>query len=170
MGVDTTTMRSTNPLTILLTSNASILVLRVLIGGLFVFSSLHKIEDPGAFAVAIRGYKLLPASLSNIFALFVAWSELVSGVMLVLGVFTKKAAGAIAILLLMFIGAIGTTMIRGIAVDCGCFSNKGGQQTSDLFLIVRNVFLLAAAVIVMHFDRGAFSLSNTFSRGRRTDS
>jgi uncharacterized membrane protein YphA (DoxX/SURF4 family) len=77
-----------NPLTTLLTHPAFIVVLRIFLGGLFLYSSIHKIENPDAFAVAIRGYKFLPVSLSNLFALFVAWSEAIAGVMLILGIMT----------------------------------------------------------------------------------
>lgn len=157
---------ATNPLTALLTHKAFILVLRIFLGGLFLYSSIHKIQNPDAFAGAIRGYKLLPIGLTNIFALFVAWSEALAGVMLILGIMTRQAAGAVALLLVMFIVAIGTTIARGIAVDCGCFSNEGGHATG-VGLLIRNCFLVAAAAMTVRFDQGMWSLATVFSKRRR---
>jgi uncharacterized membrane protein YphA (DoxX/SURF4 family) len=165
MPEETQTIRSTNPLTVLLTHEAFIFVLRVFLGGLFLYSSLHKIQSPDEFAIAIRGYKLLPVELTNLFALAMAWSEAVAGIMLILGVMTKRAAGAVLLMLVMFVVAILTTIVRGIAIDCGCFSSEGGHQT-DITLVIRNLFLLVAAAMIMRFDRGRWSVSSVFARRR----
>ena len=166
MPADETTIRSTNPLTILLTHKAFILVLRIFLGVMFLYSSLHKIQHPDQFAIAVRAYELMPRELSQLFALFIAWSEAVAGVMLILGVMTQRAAGTILILLVMFTVAILSTMVRGMAIDCGCFSNEGGSQTNTP-LIIRNLFLIAAAAMVMVFDRGAWSVTNALAKRRQ---
>lgn len=159
----TAEIRSKNPVTLLLTSGFVIFVLRVGLGALFVYSAWDKVQSPARFAVAVRGYDMLPLALTNLFALAVAWGELLAGVMLVLGIFTRKAAGAIFILLLAFTIAIITTQVRGIVVDCGCFSNEGGHKT-DYTLAVRNLFLMTAAAMVMLYDRGTLGLSRRFGR------
>ena len=163
MPAEDATIRSTNPLTIFLTHKAFIFLLRVAIGGIFIFSSGHGIQHPNKFAIVVRQYELMPYSLTPLFALFVSWSEMLAGVMLVFGVMTKRAAGAILILLVMFAIAILTTLLRGMVIDCGCFSNEGGHQT-DFAMIIRNLFLIAGAVMIMLFDRGAWSLSSAFSK------
>ncbi len=160
-----TSTRSSNPLTVFLTSKAFILVLRVFLGGLFIFSSMDKVLDPGRFAVAVRAYKLLPVPLTNLFALTMAWSELVAGIMLLLGIGTRKAAGALLLLLVVFIGAIGATLVRGLVIDCGCFSNEGGGRVTYL-LILRNLFLIAAALMIMRFERGYLGIGSMFAKRR----
>ena len=159
----TTTRRRSNPLTAFVTGRVFVLVLRVFLGFLFVYSSADKILDPARFAVAVRGYELLPLSLGNVFALTLAWTELFAGIMLVLGVYTRQAAGAVFLLLVMFVTAIATTIVRGMVIDCGCFSNEGGTQTG-YWLIVRNLFLIAASLLVMRFDTGFIGLSKYLSR------
>lgn len=166
MATESSTVRSSNPLTALITSKGFVLVLRLFLGSLFIFSASDKVLDPEKFAIAVRGYKLLPVALTNLFALVLAWSELLSGILLVLGIYTRQAAAALLLMLVMFIGAIATTIIRGLAVDCGCFSNEGGSQTGYL-LIVRNLFLITACLIVMRFDGGFFGLSRFVSRSAR---
>ncbi len=137
----------------ILTGRELNLILRLFIGGMFVYAAWSKVMEPSGFAMAVRGYKLIPFSLSNLFALCVSWSELVAGIMLILGIYPRKAAGAIAILLVMFIIAITTTLVRGMVVDCGCFGKEGGSSTSWL-LIVRNVGLLLGAYLIMAYNDG----------------
>jgi uncharacterized membrane protein YphA (DoxX/SURF4 family) len=161
--VESTTVRSSNPLTVFLTSGVVLFLLRILLGGLFVFSSIDKVQYPDEFAIAVRAYKLLPVGLSNLFALGVAWAEIVAGGMLILGIMTRRAAGAILLLLVAFTVAIATTLVRGLAIDCGCFSNEGGSQTG-FTLIIRNLFLMATAAILILYDRGLWSLSAVFSK------
>ncbi|MDH3216144.1 MAG: DoxX family membrane protein [Candidatus Krumholzibacteria bacterium] len=163
MSNESSTVASTNPLTILLTNKVFLFVLRVFLGVLMLYSSIHKAQNPDEFAIAIRGYKLLPVGFTNLFALFIAWSEAVAGIMLILGVMTRKAAGAVLILLAMFTFAIIATMVRGMVIDCGCFGSEGGHQTGTT-LVIRNLFLIAAAVMTMLFDRGFWSVSTAFSR------
>jgi len=51
------------------------------------------------------------------------WAELVSGILMVLGVRTKSAAVAIGGMLVMFSLAIVITLLRGIPIGCGCFTS-----------------------------------------------
>lgn len=147
----------------ILTGRGLNLVLRLFLGGLFVFASWHKVIEPLAFAMSVRGYKIIPFAYSNLFALVVSWSELIAGVMLILGIFTRQAAGAIAILLVMFIAAIAMVVVRGMTVDCGCFGSEGGSSASWL-LIVRNVALLSVSYLIMRYNDGYLSL---FPGGKR---
>ena len=104
----------------------------------------------------MRGYKLIPFSLSNLFAIAVSWSELFAAVMLILGILTRKAAAAIFILLLVFIAAISTTMVRGMVIDCGCFG-EGGASTSWI-LLVRNTLMLFGAFLIIRYNDGWMSV------------
>jgi len=133
------------------------IALRLVVGGMFLVAAYPKVMNAAAFAMSVRGYKIIPFSLSNLFAIAVSWSELFAAVMLILGILTRKAASAIAILLVVFIAAIITVMVRGMVVDCGCFGEKGGSNTSWI-LIVRNVGLLAACIIVIKYNDGFASL------------
>lgn len=140
------------------------LLLRLFLGGLFVYAAFSKVADPTGFAMSVRGYKIVPFALSNLFALSVSWTELLAGVMLILGLWTRKAAGAIAILLAMFIAAIAMVLVRGMVVDCGCFG-EGGSSTSWL-LIVRNLGLLIAAILIIRYNDGFASLYSGRRAGR----
>lgn len=134
------------------------LVLRFVIGGMFFYAAFEKVLHPAAFAMAVRGYKLIPFSLSNLFAIAVSWSEIVAATFLILGILTRKAAGAIFLLLVMFTTAITTVLVRGMVIDCGCFG-EGGATTSWL-LLVRNVVLLLCAFLVIRYNDGWMCLTH----------
>jgi len=168
MATNPATARRANPLTTLLTGKEFILVLRLFLGVLFVYSASGKVLHPEKFAIAVRAYDLLPVSLSNLFALALAWAEFITGILLIVGIHTRKAAGAILLLVVMFIIAIATTIVRGLVIDCGCFSNEGGSQTGYL-LIIRNFFLGAMALMIMRFEAGAVSLARLFARKPASD-
>jgi len=140
----------------ILTGRVLNLLLRLGIGGLFLYAAFPKVMNPAAFAIAVRGYKIVPFSLSNLAALAMSWGEVAAAVMLILGILTRKAAAAIFILLVVFIVAIATTLVRGMVVDCGCFG-EGSSATSWL-LVVRNVLLLAGCVLIMRYNDGAWSV------------
>jgi hypothetical protein len=82
---------------------------------------------------------------------------MVAGVMLILGVFTRQAAGALVLLLVVFAAAILIVMVKGLVIDCGCFSPEGGSTVGP-FLLIRNLLLLLACVIIMRYDQGFLSL------------
>jgi uncharacterized membrane protein YphA (DoxX/SURF4 family) len=104
----------------------------------------------------VRAYKLIPFSLSNLFAIATSWSEMVAATFLILGILTRKAAGAIFILLVMFTAAISTVLVRGMVIDCGCFG-EGGATTSWL-LLVRNAALLIGTFLIIRYNDGWVSL------------
>ena len=78
---------------------------------------------PREFAETIASYQLVPFWAVNLMALVMPWAELVSGILMVLGVRTKSAAAAIGGMLVMFSLAILITLLRGIPIGCGCFTS-----------------------------------------------
>jgi uncharacterized membrane protein YphA (DoxX/SURF4 family) len=132
------------------------LVLRFVVGGVFAYAAFEKVTHPASFAIAVRGYKIIPFSLSNFFAIAVSWSELLAAAMLILGILTRKAAATAFLLLIVFMAAIGAVMVRGMVVDCGCFG-EGGAHTSWL-LLVRNALLLFGAFLIIRYNDGWLSL------------
>jgi uncharacterized membrane protein YphA (DoxX/SURF4 family) len=132
------------------------LIARFIIGGLFFYAAFEKVLHPAAFAMAVRGYKLIPFSLSNLFAICVSWAEIVAATLLIFGILTRKAAAAIFLLLIMFTAAISTVLVRHMVINCGCFG-EGGATTSWL-LLVRNAALLFGAFLIIRYNDGWMGL------------
>jgi uncharacterized membrane protein YphA (DoxX/SURF4 family) len=104
---------------------------QIALGAIFVAAALPKIADPPSFAHMIYNYRVLPASLINISALLMPWVELLAGLALILGVWTKPARWIIALLLATFMVAITINLLRGNAIDCGCFDVSSANKTFD---------------------------------------
>lgn len=105
------------------------MISRLFVGGVFVYASFYKIIEPATFAKSIWFYHLLPGSLINITALVMPWLELICGLALIFGIFYRGAVLWANLMLLLFIVALGSTVARGISVDCGCF--KAAAATTD---------------------------------------
>ena len=132
-------------------------VLRLLLGGYFVYASLDKIADPGAFARIVYQWQVLGPVPSNLLAVTLPWVEILAGGLLVLGIWRKEASLAIAMLLAVFLIAAGAVLARGIDVEnCGCTSLAKTDEAAPWppawtkgvgwFLITRNLVLLGVAL------------------------
>ncbi|MBW2148966.1 MAG: DoxX family membrane protein [Deltaproteobacteria bacterium] len=131
-----------------------IFLFRLFLGALFIYASIHKILEPGDFAVSIRNYQLLPSLLSNLAAICLPWVELVCGVFLVAGVFVRSSAAVVSALLAVFASALIISLARGLDIECGCFqSGRRGEGVTALY-ILRDMALLLISLSVMIFEDG----------------
>jgi len=113
-------------------------------------ASLPKIADPPSFAHMIYNYRLLPGPLVNGLALLMPWVELLAGLALILGAWRREAAALLGLLLLVFIAAIGINLLRGRAVDCGCFDvHSAGKSREELLTDMRWVLVRDTAMLLM---------------------
>ena len=131
------------------------LALRLLIGGLFLYAGLPKILDTMGFAASIYNYKLFPAPIIGLTAAFIPWVEVMAGLTLVLGVKVRGASLLIFLLLVVFIILAAISAIRGLDIDCGCFS--GVERKANLLAIFEDIALLVCAFIIFYFDQGRIS-------------
>jgi len=139
------------------TSRSEWLTVRVqfVLAAFFVVAGISKIVDPPGFAHEIHNYKMVPGALVNAMALILPWLEVVTGVALFLGIARRTAAKILAILLLVFIAALGVNLARGHPVDCGCFGTSKVQKTEaerlrDMKIaIARDVGLLILAAQIL---------------------
>jgi len=99
------------------------------LGVIFIVASLPKIADPPSFAHMIYNYKIVPWPLINAMALVMPWLELLCGVALILGIWKGPAGSILAAMLVVFIVAISINLIRGHAIDCGCFNVSDANKT-----------------------------------------
>jgi len=123
-----------------------------LLGGVFIYSSFHKIVDPSGFARILYGYNLFPLLTIHPFAVMVPFFELLAGLALLIGVYRRGASLVVSGMLVVFIFAISVNLIRGHEFDCGCFSLSHDNGMSALQLLVRDIFFLVASIYVMFYD------------------
>lgn len=126
-------------------------VLRVSLGALFLYAAATKLPDMAAFAESVANYRLLPAAWVPTVAAIVIGVELVTGVLLVLGVWTRPAAFVLSALLAVFTVGIAQALLRGIDLRCGCF---GGEEAATWLTVGRDVALLLGMLVVFEAGPG----------------
>jgi putative oxidoreductase len=103
-------------------------LLRLGLGGFFIYAGVEKIIDPAGFAQSIGNYQMLRHDLVNLFAITLPWTEVIAGLLLITGPWKRASALAIAFMLVMFLVAIGSAMAHGLNINCGCTGTVGGAK------------------------------------------
>lgn len=129
-----------------------VITLRVLLGLIFLYSSVGKLFNPADFAKAILRYDFLPLYFVNLLAIVLPWLEFVVGLLLIAGIFKKASSILAGASLIMFLIALISAVARGLDISCGCFSLEESSSKGDIiFRIVQDFFMLAALIIVYKF-------------------
>lgn len=123
-----------------------ILVIRILLGIIFLYASYDKIMDPGKFARSIANYHIVPFGLENSIAIILPWLELFIGVGLIAGIMVDGAAGITGSLLVIFILLILQAILRGFNIECGC-GLKEGEMVGWTKILENIVFLFASCMV-----------------------
>ncbi len=105
------------------------IVLRLVLGAMFVYASYYKIMSPGAFAHQIYNYKLLPIWAINPIALTLPWLQFLCGLALIFNRGALAASLIITGMLLVFQVALFSALLRGLNISCGCFKSGGAPAT-----------------------------------------
>ena len=151
-----------------LTHPITALVLRMFLGCVFIYASLDKIRHPGLFAEAVYNYQLLPDVTVNLVAISLPWLELLGGTLLVLGLWMEGSILILSGLMVIFIGALGINLARGLDVHCGCFITQSSDPITILTLFRDSLFLLLAFYLFWLYQirqvQVKFSLSKVFQR------
>jgi uncharacterized membrane protein YphA (DoxX/SURF4 family) len=103
-----------------------------------------KILQPATFAADIGNYRLLPHEAINLMAITLPWIEVVAGFLLALGTWKRASATVIALMLIVFLAAIGQALARGLDVRCGCFGTVEARKVGVLAL-AQDIGILAMA-------------------------
>ena len=132
-----------------------------MLGVVFAVAGAIKVPDPAAAVRAVRAYRILAEPLVAPVAFGLPVIEIAVGLALLAGVFVRTAAIAAAVLLVVFIAAVGSAWARGLQIDCGCFGN-GGQvaagETSYPLEVLRDVGLLLVALLLARWPASRLAL------------
>jgi len=123
---------------------------QIALGVFFVAAALPKIVDPPSFAHMVYNYRIVPGAAINLMALVMPWIELLSGLALILGIWTGTARTIVAALLATFIIAISINLARHNAIDCGCFDvSVAGKTREERLADMHLVILRDAGMLLM---------------------
>ena len=134
-------------------------IFRWILGLIFIYASIHKITDPFEFSEAIYNYRILPDVLINSLAIWLPWLELIAGLSLIIGVWTKGGALVISTLSAVFAIALGVALFRGLDITCGCFHTSATTRSSGWISIAQDLGLLIMGIQILVFDRGKYALN-----------
>ncbi len=132
-----------------------LLLLRVMLGGLFIFSSIAKFQNPELFIDAVVSYDLLPESLARVYGTTLPWVELFVGCSLVLGIFTTLAAAVSGAMTVSFIIANIYGMFHPGAHACGCLGDLVTMSHPQA-LTMDFAMLAAAGLLLYARDRAGY--------------
>lgn len=134
-----------------------LLVVRIVLGLIFIYAGAEKISDPEAFAVSISNYRLLPVVTLNFFAITLPWIELVTGLLILFGIAVKENSSIIFLMLLVFTIAIVISLFRGLSIDCGCF---GKDSQIGLLKLGENILMLVVSLLLIVFGSDLLKLKS----------
>src|SRR5882762_4108899 len=122
------------------------LLLRLVLGGIFLYAAWTKLKDPWAlFAMAIDSYQVLPTWAVEWLARTLPWIELLIGAMLIAGRWMRISTAATSLLLLVFFSLMVRARVKGIEINCGCF---GPGEAISWKRLLRDGAMLAAALLL----------------------
>jgi uncharacterized membrane protein YphA (DoxX/SURF4 family) len=123
---------------------------RFFLGGMFIYASYDKVLDPEAFAEAVFNYQILPDNLVNITAIVLPWLELIVGFCLIIGWWIPGAVVIVNALMIVFISALMFNLVRGLDVQCGCFSTDVSETATIWLILLRDIFFLVVSFFLIY--------------------
>ncbi len=128
------------------------IILRILLGGLFIYAAIPKILDPYDFAIDVENYQILSGVISHYVALVLPWIELYCGLLLILNIWTRFSALIVSGLLVVFLIAILSAITRDLNIECGCFSYGGKENEVSWLRVLEDLILLAISSYLVFVD------------------
>jgi uncharacterized membrane protein YphA (DoxX/SURF4 family) len=139
------------------------LLARLILGGALIWAGAAKVTRPALSALAVRAYQLLPYDFAGYVGYALPVVEILIGLLLVIGLFTRVSAALGGLMMLAFIFGISWAWAHGYSIDCGCFGGGGtiaASQTQYPLEILRDVGFTACAAWLVVRPRTAYSLDH----------
>ena len=147
------------------------LVARLVLGGVFLVAGALKVTTPEAMAKATQAYQVLPHDVAAYVGYALPTVEIILGLLLVLGLFTRVSAVLTSLLLVAFLIGIAQAWARGLSIDCGCFGGGGtvsAEETNYLQRLLEDVGLLACGLWLSWRPDAQLSLDRAMFRPATT--
>ena len=120
--------------------------IRLIGGGLFVYAGIIKVIDPQHFRAAIASFQIVSEAYLSPIALLLPPLEILAGGAWILNRVSRSAAVILLALCVVFLGALGLALSRGVPADCGCFGSLGASGMTSLWTALIRDVLLACAI------------------------
>jgi len=137
-------------------------VLRLLIGIIFVFSGVTKLPMHSQFVTIVESYHILPQALATAYALALPWVELLAGSYLLLGVQIRPSSLVSLLLALSFLVANISSAVSGESFCGSCFGEA--IILPILQALVLDIAIIIATVYIYIVGRQPYSFDSLFAR------
>ncbi|RNE49796.1 DoxX family protein [Corynebacterium alimapuense] len=127
----------------------------------WISAGIPKLNSHMALTQAIMAYEVFTPQWSDYLARLIGPLEIAGGVLLLLGIFLRQSSKVATVVLVLFIVGIGQAWIRGLGIDCGCFSVDPDQdeQIMDYFLtILRDIGFIILSLWTVYRPFRKFAL------------
>lgn len=128
-------------------SSAAYRLIRLALGGVFLYSGISKSLDLVYFAGIVNAFGILPGELAYPAAVGIVAAELILGTGLMGDV--KGCLAGVLFMLLSFMAVVGYALAMGYDVDCGCFGPSDPEAAAFSSLrtaLIRDGIMVAAVV------------------------
>ena len=149
-----------------------LLFLRVLLGGLFVFAAYSKMKPPDPdnpmdnpillYSMSVEAFQVLPPQLIEAGTFTIPWVEMLAGIMLILGVWTRPASLVLVGLVGTFMWLIKDALASGnIDLNCGCFGGSAllcPETPLSMCHFYQDSVMFGIAIVLLLLGSGRFGL------------
>lgn len=146
---------------------------RLVLGVVLFIAGVLKVGDLEGSVFAVNAYQILPYDMAVVVGYALPFIEMVAGLLLILGLFTRLSASAGTLLMVVFIIGIASAWARGLELDCGCFGGGGpleeGEEPTYLIDIIRDIGLAACGIWLMLFPKTKFALEDVLFKEVTTE-
>lgn len=147
-------------------AGVGLLLLRCAAAAPLLLAGIIKVQgDPLAFSLAIDSFGIVPKAFHLPLAYYLPWLELLLGIALVLGLWTRQAALGAALLFGAFTLGLAAVLGSGKEVDCGCFGGLFGDSTVSWVSVARNGVFIALALASAFLGGGRFAATTEQEEG-----
>lgn len=148
------TTHLTNQLSPKKTNDILLWFVRILVGGLFIFSGLIKANDPIGFGYKLDEYFLVfnlefLSNFSSWMAIFLCALEIIFGALLILGFQAKKVAWGLLLLIIFFTFLTFYSAFFEVVTSCGCFGDAIPLTPWQSF--IKDIVLLILIVFIFRY-------------------
>lgn len=137
------------------------LTARLVLGGVLLAAGALKVGSPLVSARAVQAYQIFPFDVAGYIGYVLPVVEIVVGLLLIAGLFTRVAAVLGTVLMVAFVAGIASAWVRGLSIDCGCFGGGGqigAEQTTYALDIARDLAFAALGAWLVWRPRSALAL------------
>jgi len=124
----------------------AVIVLRVLMGAIFIYAGYVKLAEPWQlFAAGIADYEVVPMWAAKFLAHTLPWFEVLIGLLLIVGRWFRVSTVSTSLLLLVFFSLMVRAFAGGKEINCGCF---GPNELISWKTLVRDGSMLAVSLFL----------------------